>query len=92
MEVWEMAISNETVLHKIENELQLAKQSVHQPEKLKQHMANIKLLSELILEGVQEKKEGGIKRPEQNKQTPPVHEKITISQPADKDGTSIFDF
>lgn len=43
-----MAISNETIINKMIQELQEAKKAAHQQEIVNQHIANVRLLSELF--------------------------------------------
>lgn len=45
-----MAVENDTILNKMEHELEKAKKSQHDPVAFKQHMAHIKLLCDLFIE------------------------------------------
>ncbi|RKQ31529.1 YwdI family protein [Oceanobacillus halophilus] len=50
-----MAVSNETILKKMMNELNQAKENEHSQEKMVKHIANVKLLCDLFLEEDPEK-------------------------------------
>lgn len=45
-----MAVENKTILNKMMNELEKAKQNQQDPSKFKQHIANIKLLCDLFID------------------------------------------
>lgn len=45
-----MAVENETILNKMMNELNKAKESQHDKDKFKQHIEHVKLLCELFID------------------------------------------
>ncbi|WP_339226467.1 YwdI family protein [Oceanobacillus sp. FSL K6-2867] len=48
-----MAVANETIIKKMQNELYLAKDNEHAQDQMMRHIANVRLLCDLFLEGNQ---------------------------------------
>lgn len=91
-----MVVSSETVIIKMMEEIQKAKKAVHHQTEMIEHISNVKLLSELLLEEHDNSKE--IEQKESNREETLLKHKQIPSEFSstntinDEDGTSIFDF
>jgi|SRR5690625_1057983 len=90
-------VSNETILKKMQEEIQSAINSINDDATMKNHLSKIELLCELILQGNEKVELRGQNTPiishneinEYNKKSNPS---IAKQIEDDGDGTSIFDF
>lgn len=94
-----MHISAKTILEKMEQQLQLAKEHEHDRDAFRLHIANVKMLTELLLEdGEQQSKKNAdiasavIEANEQERKIKQQQLQAMDESPYEDDGTSIFDF
>jgi len=91
-----MVVSSETVINKMMDEINAAGKSIHNKKEMIEHISNIKLLSELLLDEYENKDKGFTEeKPNQNTLMTDTHVKSKFTPTHkidDKDGTSIFDF
>ncbi|MEI3604265.1 DUF5327 family protein [Pseudogracilibacillus sp. SE30717A] len=86
-----MVVSSETIINKMQKELEQAKKTSDEQEK-REHISKIKLLCELLLE---ENKDTNIQTTKEQRTfvADPVNNDISVTPSVnDDDGTSIFDF
>lgn len=89
-------ITKETVLNKMLQEIQLAQTNMQDEKALIEHVKNVQLLSELILEA-QASTQSHVVQQQANEQTKlgavqPITVSKTDTTSRQDDGTSIFDF
>jgi altronate dehydratase len=101
-----VAVANETIIKKMIQELVRAQEAQHNREKMKKHIENVRLLSDLLLEDEREEQqvstqtvnsadisEAELKTMMGSQAKPKIHkEKQTIIDHDDANGDSIFDF
>lgn len=84
-------IAKETVLNKMLKEIQLAKTKVHDEKALLEHVRNVQLLSELMIEAGADRT-GEVKGSKIEEQIKMGAVQPTSKSKTDDDGMSIFDF
>ncbi|MBP2076270.1 YwdI family protein [Oceanobacillus polygoni] len=99
-----MAVANDTIIKKMQNELYLAKENQHAHDQLVAHIANVRLLCDLFLDGdqpvVKQEKSGfsdaemKVMLGEQKANNNALQVNKPLSKKIDNDanGDSIFDF
>lgn len=89
-----MHISLDTIVNKMEQQIKLAKEHRDDRETLRLHVANVKMLAELILEENSAENEIKEKLLAQENEQVKLNESVQRSDesPYEDDGTSIFDF
>ena len=101
-----MAVANETIIKKMIQELVRAQEAQRNHEKMKKHIENVSLLSDLLLEGEREGQqvssqsvkpadisEAELRTMMGSQEKPKIHkEKQTFIDHDDANGDSIFDF